>query len=219
MGLYSITAPTVKRKEGFEFLIYTKDHPPAHVHVWKAGDEVLFNLSDERNPVVGELLAFQVARKAVVFTLGLNSDKPGSVVDLVMKQLRPEFVGFLGSPATDAAGIVLNLSRILSLPAEKVKSESWEPTAIREGRIKTLLVLDWLMEKGLAVHDIVIDLTGGTATMSVAAFMAAEERAVDCQYIYSEWDRDKDQLKRGTQRPILITRYAELNAATERGRV
>ena len=29
--------PTVHREEGFEVRIYTSDHPPAHVHVAKAG--------------------------------------------------------------------------------------------------------------------------------------------------------------------------------------
>jgi len=32
-------------------MIYTKDHPPAHVHVWKAGDQVLINLGDEQTRV------------------------------------------------------------------------------------------------------------------------------------------------------------------------
>jgi hypothetical protein len=27
--------PTVLRKDGFEFMIYTDDHEPAHVHVFK----------------------------------------------------------------------------------------------------------------------------------------------------------------------------------------
>jgi Domain of unknown function (DUF4160) len=29
--------PTVLREAGFEVRIYTLDHPPPHVHVWKAG--------------------------------------------------------------------------------------------------------------------------------------------------------------------------------------
>jgi hypothetical protein len=32
-------------------MIYTKDHPPAHVHVWKAGNQVLINLGDEQTRV------------------------------------------------------------------------------------------------------------------------------------------------------------------------
>jgi hypothetical protein len=36
--------PTVFRQEGFDVMIYTLDHEPEHVHVWKAGKEVVINL-------------------------------------------------------------------------------------------------------------------------------------------------------------------------------
>jgi thiazole synthase ThiGH ThiG subunit len=36
--------PTILRQDGFEVMIYTQDHHPAHVHVWKAGGEAVFNL-------------------------------------------------------------------------------------------------------------------------------------------------------------------------------
>lgn len=39
--------PTVLRQGGFEVMIYTHDHTPAHVHVWKAGGEVVINLGAE----------------------------------------------------------------------------------------------------------------------------------------------------------------------------
>ena len=40
--------PTVLRESGFRVVIYTRDeHPPAHVHVWKAGGEAVFQLGGE----------------------------------------------------------------------------------------------------------------------------------------------------------------------------
>ena len=39
--------PTVLRQDGFDVMIYTDDHPPAHVHVFRAGEEVVINLGDE----------------------------------------------------------------------------------------------------------------------------------------------------------------------------
>ncbi len=39
--------PTVLRKDGFNFMIYTDDHEPAHTHVKKAGEEVIINLGDQ----------------------------------------------------------------------------------------------------------------------------------------------------------------------------
>jgi len=38
--------PTVLRKNGFKFQIYTDDHIPAHMHVFKAGNEVVINIGD-----------------------------------------------------------------------------------------------------------------------------------------------------------------------------
>ena len=40
--------PTVLRKDGFNFMIYTDDHEPMHTHVKKAGKEVVINLGDEQ---------------------------------------------------------------------------------------------------------------------------------------------------------------------------
>jgi hypothetical protein len=37
---------TVLRQDGFEVAIYNRDHPPIHVHVFKAGAETVINLGD-----------------------------------------------------------------------------------------------------------------------------------------------------------------------------
>jgi len=39
--------PTIIRQEGFDITIFTNDHEPPHVHVFKAGAELIVNL----NPV------------------------------------------------------------------------------------------------------------------------------------------------------------------------
>lgn len=39
--------PTILRQAGFRVMIYVADHPPAHVHVKKAGGELIVNLGDE----------------------------------------------------------------------------------------------------------------------------------------------------------------------------
>lgn len=46
--------PTVLRQAGFDFMVYTHDHEPSHVHVWKAGNELIVNLGDEGHPAVRE---------------------------------------------------------------------------------------------------------------------------------------------------------------------
>lgn len=39
--------PTVHREEGFNVVIYPNDHLPSHVHVFKAGGQVIINLGNE----------------------------------------------------------------------------------------------------------------------------------------------------------------------------
>ena len=43
-GVKEITMPTVLRQDGFEVMIYTHDHLPRHVHVFRGGAEVLISI-------------------------------------------------------------------------------------------------------------------------------------------------------------------------------
>lgn len=36
---------TILSQDGFQVMIFTNDHPPAHVHVFKAGTEAVINLA------------------------------------------------------------------------------------------------------------------------------------------------------------------------------
>lgn len=48
--------PTAWRQDGFTFVIYTNDHNPSHVHVKKAGAEVIIYLGDEnKKPLAREI--------------------------------------------------------------------------------------------------------------------------------------------------------------------
>jgi hypothetical protein len=42
--------PTVHREDGFQIRIYPNDHLPRHVHVFKAGGEVIIQLGRETEP-------------------------------------------------------------------------------------------------------------------------------------------------------------------------
>ncbi len=43
--------PTIIRKDGFQVVIWTNDHEPMHVHVFKAEGELVVNLGDSESPV------------------------------------------------------------------------------------------------------------------------------------------------------------------------
>jgi Domain of unknown function (DUF4160) len=54
---------TVIREAGFEVRIYTFDHPPPHVHVWKAGAVVKIDLTTyEATEIVGAISDRDVKR-------------------------------------------------------------------------------------------------------------------------------------------------------------
>jgi hypothetical protein len=36
--------PTILRRDGFRFVIWLNDHLPPHVHIFKAGNELIVNL-------------------------------------------------------------------------------------------------------------------------------------------------------------------------------
>jgi Domain of unknown function (DUF4160) len=47
--------PTVLQQGGFDFVIYSNDHQPSHVHVFKGNAELVVNIGDENTkPVVRE---------------------------------------------------------------------------------------------------------------------------------------------------------------------
>jgi hypothetical protein len=70
--------PTVLREAGFEVRIYTFDHPPPHVHVWKAGAVVKIDLSThEAMEIVGAISDRDVKRAerlVAQHTIGLRKE-------------------------------------------------------------------------------------------------------------------------------------------------
>lgn len=158
-------------------------------------------------PDVGLTGALDIRRRGVIFTLGLHSDKPTSVINMVINEVKPDFIGFLGTPKTEEAGTVKNICLAIGLGPAQCKSEFWDPLEVGEGKIKAGLVIDWILKQGVSKKDLVVDLTGGTATMSIAAFMAAQERRIDCQYVHSEFDRVTNERIRGFEKAILLTSY------------
>lgn len=163
-------------------------------------------LKVQRPSIIGEEAGASVSRQAVVFTLGLGSADPESLVFKVYRELEPEWVGFLGSPQTRDGQIVERICQALRLPEERVKREEWDPNDVREGFAKANLVFNWLIERGIAPEKIILDVTGGTVPMSIAAFLAAREQRIETQYIASRFDPSGGRMP-GTERLILIERY------------
>lgn len=43
--------PTVLRQDGFNIIIWTDDHAPSHIHVFRAGEELVVNLGDTQTGI------------------------------------------------------------------------------------------------------------------------------------------------------------------------
>ena len=55
--------PTVIREAGFDLRIYTLDHPPPHVHVWRAGAVVKIDLATyQAVEIVGKISDREISR-------------------------------------------------------------------------------------------------------------------------------------------------------------
>ena len=54
--------PTVLRQDGFAAMIYTHDHLPEHIHVFKGESEVIINLHDITVSAVYEMSGRDVRR-------------------------------------------------------------------------------------------------------------------------------------------------------------
>jgi hypothetical protein len=142
-------------------------------------------------------------RKGVIFTLGLGSHKDDGVVINVMKRYAPLYCGFLGTKETDRANITSQIIEKMNLKPEQYSSKTVDPTKVLEIKQDLSHIFSWMLNQGLKPEDVTLDLTSGTAIMSVGAFMAAEELNLEVQYIYSDTD-ENNRIIQGTQRPFMI---------------
>lgn len=153
---------------------------------------------------------FQDPRRGVLFTVGLGGVRSGSIADLVVDRLRPEFVGFL------LTGEVEHLDEVEDFKRQKgvvVHCERIDPSDFEGCRRATARALEWLLDQGLERDDLVVDVTGGLKNVSLAAFLAAEDYQVEAQYIQSDYTQAAKPVP-GTQQQVLLTTYRGAHADT-----
>jgi hypothetical protein len=153
-------------------------------------------------PMHGENIAFQVPRKGLIFTVGLQKDS----VLLAVKHQKPQYFGFIctarSEPLTD------ELMNLLGCNDENSIRKLVNSNDIKDVRTETGLVIDWMASKGLKMQEIAADITGGTTTMSVGVFSMTEERNVDSQYIFCRQYDEKNKCVNGTQEAVFVSRYS-----------
>ncbi|MGH8884984.1 MAG: hypothetical protein ACRDYX_07405 [Egibacteraceae bacterium] len=183
---------------------------------------VVSSRRSRRRRLIGEAADPEQPRRGLVLTLSLRSAEPGSVALRTIERLRPEYVGLLGSQITDTQRISARLVQALARSARLdpvVRSEIVDPVDVNDCKHATARLIQWMLDQGLTREDILLDLTAGTAVMSLGAFLSSEEFRVDTQYEASDYD-DRMQRIPGSERPIYVAHYLEShepapNPATE----
>jgi len=156
----------------------------------------------KKPPIFDDPSLIKFKRRGIIFTVGLKSHDLNSTVMKVITKLNPEFCGFLDTELTRQNNIVDLIIQNSGLDSKKCRTKTIDPTNIKETREDTEHLIHWMLKEGLLPGQIVVDLTGGTAVMSVAAYMAASGKSVPSQYIYSEY-KDNRPVE-GTQRALII---------------
>jgi hypothetical protein len=154
-------------------------------------------------PLRGENAAFQVPRRGLVFTVGLQPE----TIRLAVRHQKPEFIGFVCSDRSEATAV--HLAEEMNCNEENCMKKLVNSNDIRDIRTETGLILDWMIAKGLRAGEIAADITGGTTTMSVGVFSMTEERHVDSQYIFCRQYDDKNRCVDGTQEAVFVSRYSQ----------
>lgn len=155
--------------------------------------------------IIGVGNALEKRRKGIIFTVGLKSNEVNSPAMKVVDKLKPQYLGFIGTEKTIEVNIGKTIAETNGMKSEYFREKSVDPTNVKEIKEDVDHLIQWMLANGLSKEDIVVDLTGGTAIMSVAAYIAADENKVDTQYIYSDY-RDNKPVD-GTQKALMVSSY------------
>ena len=143
-------------------------------------------------------------RDGIIFTLSDKSHDPESPVRKVMEKLKPRYVAFLSTERTIEAKAAKTLIKDLELAPERVKQKTVEAFNYNDIFDAAQECLKWMKEeKNVDNRLISMDITGGTAVASVAAFVAAKINGVDAQYISSKYDKHGNPIS-GTQEILVV---------------
>ena len=153
-----------------------------------------------QKPLRGQNIAFQVPRRGLIFTVGLQPE----TIRMALKHQKPGYVGFICSARSEPT--VIQLMEEFSCDEDHCIKKVVNTNDIKDIRTETGLILDWMASKGLKSSDIAADITGGTTTMSVGVFSMTEERNVDSQYIFCR-QYENNRCVDGTQEAVFVSRY------------
>lgn len=148
---------------------------------------------------------FGVKRRGLILTLGFRSHEMGSPVMKEFEVLKPDLLGFLITPDIEKRRVANLITTKFNLGKDSYKEERIDPADVSSVKNSTLRLIHWMeRDKGIPLNEIAIDVTGGTTPTSIGAFLAAQERGVDVNYIYSDYDVETNKFIPDTQKALVI---------------
>jgi hypothetical protein len=109
----------------------------------------------------------------------------------VIEQLRPRHVGLVATESSRAAAAeIMEYARRNGMQAHPPQIIE-DPSNPKEAKTKTAALIEHFKRMpGLHAESMAVDLTGGKVTMSLGAFMAAEEASLSTLYLCSPYDEN-----------------------------
>lgn len=148
---------------------------------------------------------FNINRKGIIFTLGISSHLPTSAQMKVINTLKPQLVGFLTTNEIETnRHVVEQIVNAKNLSNDNYRNRVVDPTNIKEIKESTSHIIEWMLQS-ITREDIVVDITGGTAVMSLGAYQAAEEYGIEVQYIFSDYDYNQNRVIPNTQKALIVS--------------
>jgi hypothetical protein len=128
-------------------------------------------------------------RSALICTISDRQGASDEVVPVIVQQLRKSSpitcLGLIGTPETQAAGTKAKIMESLgNAQPQQVKEIACNPFDLTDAQVTTQNLLDWATRTcGLSNRQILVDVTGGTAVMTLGAYLAAQDADVDVEYV------------------------------------
>ena len=154
-------------------------------------------------------------RRGLVLLLGLDSGDPQAAATQLLASLpNLEYLAMVGTPETTARSVSATLvEKVLprvgpALPAAHVRLWDFGNAAsVSDAEEATSEALRWLMAKGLAPEEIVVDISSGRRPMTYGAKDAADDVEVETQYLAEEWDTKTNAPIAGTKHFKVVKTY------------
>ena len=150
-------------------------------------------------------------RSALICTI---SDRPGAsdeLVPVIVEQLKKKgritCLGLIGTAETEMGGTARTITeRLGDLQGLLVKEVPCDPFDLKDAHVMAQSLINWAITSCRVPHrQVLIDVTGGTAVMTLGAYLAAQEAGIDVEYVATPRTAGQKADMRG-RHPVIISR-------------